>query len=76
MLNKFNFYTINFSCKEINDVLMNNNAEIAQVVNEYNERAVRFNKMIKRWPGRSVAARYGFTEFELYDESIDLIDEK
>ena len=60
--------------KVVNDVLMNNNAEIAQIVNEYNARAEKFNKMIERWPGKMVAVRYGFTPFELYDERLESVE--
>ena len=62
--------------KLTNDVLMNNNAEIAQIVNEYNRHAQKFNQLIKKFPAKIVANRYGFTPYELYDESVEEIDAK
>ncbi len=57
--------------KLTNDVLMNNNAEIAQIVNEYNKRAEEFNKMIRHFPANVIAERFGFRPYELYDESTE-----
>ena len=57
--------------KKCRDVLMNNNAELAQIVNEYNNEVVLFNKLIKRFPDNIISKRYGYLKREIYDENKD-----
>ena len=59
------------SQKKCEQILMNNSAELAQIINLYNKEVKRYNHLISRLLIRSFAKKNGFLPREFFDESID-----
>lgn len=55
---------------ECRATIMDNNAEIAQIANQYNAYVERYNKMIKRPLVSKIAKRYGFQMKNIFDEGL------